>query len=54
ELKLAEYRKFSALFADDIYKISVESSLAARNTSGGTSPKQVAAALARAKKTLSL
>ncbi|MBI2850422.1 MAG: argininosuccinate lyase [Chloroflexi bacterium] len=54
ELKLAEYKKFSGLFGNDIYSVSVASSLAARNSPGGTSPKQVAAALARAKKTLNL
>jgi argininosuccinate lyase len=52
ELKLAEYKKFSPLFSDDIYMVSVESSLAARNVPGGTSPNQVSAACAKAKKTL--
>ena len=54
DLKLAEYKKFSALFADDIYSVSVASSLAARNSLGGTAPKRVAAALARAKKIVNL
>ncbi|MDO8687170.1 MAG: argininosuccinate lyase, partial [Dehalococcoidales bacterium] len=50
DLKLTEYKKFSPLFADDIYSITVESSLAARDNIGGTAPKQVKRALARAKK----
>jgi argininosuccinate lyase len=50
ELNLKEYRKFSSLFAKDVYKITLESSVAARNIVGGTSPKQVAKALMRARK----
>ena len=53
ELSLAEYKKFSPLFKKDVFSITVESSLAARNVSGGTAPKQVAGALAKAKKTVS-
>ena len=52
ELKLAEYRKFSKLFEKDIFDITIESSLAARDVSGGTAPKQVAKALAAAKKAI--
>ncbi|OGO23660.1 MAG: argininosuccinate lyase [Chloroflexi bacterium RBG_16_51_9] len=54
DLKLAEYKKFSALFADNIYAVSVESSLAARDSLGGSSPKRVAAALANAKKIVNM
>jgi argininosuccinate lyase len=50
ELNIREYRKFSALFGEDVYKITVESSLAARDVSGGTSPKRVKQALAKARR----
>jgi argininosuccinate lyase len=50
ELGRQEYKKFSALFGGDIYKITLESSVAARNVVGGTSPQQVGKALRRAKK----
>jgi len=50
ELKLAEYKGFSPLFDDDVYSITVESSLAARDNTGGTAPNQVERALATAKK----
>jgi len=49
ELSLSEYHNFSPLFGEDVYAINLESSLAARNTIGGTSPQQVEAALVRAK-----
>jgi argininosuccinate lyase len=52
ELKLAEYKKFSKLFEKDVFDITIESSLAARDVSGGTAPKQVAKALAAAKKAI--
>ncbi len=50
ELSLSEYQEFSPLFENDVYAITVESSLAARDVIGGTAPKQVARALAEAKK----
>jgi argininosuccinate lyase len=50
ELSLKEYHKFSALFTQDVYNITLESSVAARNVVGGTSPQQVEAALANARK----
>ncbi len=50
ELNLAEYRKFSPLFEEDVHAITVESSLAARDNIGGTAPEQVKQALARAKR----
>jgi argininosuccinate lyase len=50
ELSLKEYHKFSPLFSDDVYKITLESSVAARNVAGGTSPQQVGKALRRAKR----
>ncbi len=49
-ISITEYKKFSPLFGDDIYSITVESSLAARDIVGGTAPKQVEQALATAKK----
>ncbi|MFO7774034.1 MAG: argininosuccinate lyase [Dehalococcoidia bacterium] len=50
ELGRHEYKKFSALFGGDVYKITPESSVAARNVPGGTSPQQVGKALRRAKR----
>jgi len=50
ELGRHEYRKFSPLFGGDVYKITPESSVAARNVVGGTSPQQVGKALRRAKR----
>ncbi len=52
ELSLSEYQEFSPLFEKDVYSITAESSLAARDVTGGTAPKQVARALAAARKTL--
>jgi len=52
ELGLKEYKKCSPLFGEDVYKITLESSVAARNVVGGTSPQQVGKALTRAKKLL--
>jgi len=50
ELSLAEYKKLSPLFEEDIYSVTAESSIAARDVIGGTAPRQVARALAAAKK----
>ena len=50
ELSLSEYKRFSPLFEDDVYSITIESSIAARDVVGGTAPKQVERALATAKK----
>jgi len=52
ELSLGEYQEFSPLFEKDVHAITVESSLAARDVKGGTAPKQVAQALAAARKIL--
>ena len=52
KLTLAEYKKFSPLFEDDVFSITVKSSLAARDVVGGTAPRRVAEALAAAKKAL--
>ncbi len=48
-LKLDEYRQFSSHFGEDVFSVTLESSLAARNSPGGTSPERVAEALAEAK-----
>jgi len=50
ELSPAEYKSFSPLFEEDIYSITIESSIAARNVTGGTAPRQVEQALAIAQK----
>jgi argininosuccinate lyase len=50
KLKLAEYKKYSTLFDSDIYDITLEKSVNARNNIGGTSSIQVHEALLRAKK----
>lgn len=52
ELSLDEYHSFSPLFDQDVYDITLESSVAARNIVGGTSPQQVEAALTRARRLL--
>jgi argininosuccinate lyase len=50
DITLREYQQFSPLFAEDVFDISLESSLSARNNPGGTAPRQVGKALAAAKK----
>jgi len=50
ELGLEEYKRFSPRFEDDVFSISLESSISARDTTGGTAPRQVERALAAAKK----
>jgi argininosuccinate lyase len=50
ELGRKEYREFSPLFAGDIYDVTSESSVAARNVVGGTSPQRVGKALRRARR----
>lgn len=52
ELDLVEYRSFSPLFGSDVYDITLESSIAARDVIGGTAQKQVRQSLAAAKKLL--
>ncbi|HSW58656.1 MAG TPA: argininosuccinate lyase, partial [Dehalococcoidales bacterium] len=54
EISLDQYRQFSTWFENDIFLVSVESSVAARNNPGGTAPEQVRAALKEAKKILSM
>ncbi len=50
DLTPAEFKKFSPLFSEEIKKITLESSLAARNVPGGTAPQQVKKALAKARR----
>ncbi len=53
ELPLADLQKFSKLIGKDVFKVlSPEGSLASRDHIGGTAPKQVKAAIARARKAL--
>jgi argininosuccinate lyase len=52
KLTIAEYKKLSKLFEKDAFSITIESSLAARDVTGGTAPRQVAKALAAAKKAI--
>lgn len=47
ELSMTEYHKFSSLFSEDVYDITLESSVAARNNVGSTSPQQVMSQLVR-------
>jgi len=50
QLSLAEYKGFSPLFTEDVYSVTVESSIAARDVAGGTAPGRVGQALANARK----
>ena len=49
-LDINEYQKFSPLFGEDVRKITLASSIAARNVIGGTAPPQVKRALAKARR----
>jgi argininosuccinate lyase len=51
-LSLEEYRRFSAAFEEDVLKLDVLSSIAARDVPGGTAPPRVSAALADARRRL--
>ena len=52
EMDIAEYRRFSPRFDENVYSINAESSIAARDVRGGTGPKQVAEGLRQARETL--
>ena len=52
ELTMDEYQKFSPKFAEDVYSITAEGSMAARDVEGGTAPGRVEAALKQARKIL--
>lgn len=49
ELSLEEYKQFSPAFDNDVYEITLETSVAARKVLGGTSHDQVDLALKRAR-----
>ena len=49
-LSLEEMRRFSPLFGEDARGIDVMASLRSRDVPGGTAPRQVSAALRRARK----
>ncbi|WP_435627560.1 argininosuccinate lyase [Candidatus Ferrigenium straubiae] len=53
DIGLADLQQFSALIDQDVYQVlSLEGSLASRDHTGGTAPKQVEAAIARARANL--
>ncbi len=50
DIELAELQRFSAHIGEDIYQVlSLEGSLASRDHTGGTAPRQVSAAISRAR-----
>ena len=53
EMTLEEYQAFSPLFGTDIFKVTLDSSLAARDVHGGTAPQRVKEALREAWRILS-
>ena len=52
DVDLIDYRRFCPDFENDVKSITLESSLAARNATGGTAPENVEKALAEARRTL--
>ncbi len=52
EIPLSDYQSLSPLFREDVYSITVESAIAARNIHAGTASEQVDLALQRAKEIL--
>ncbi len=52
DLSLSEYKSSSQLFEEDVYNVTAETSIAARNVPGGTAPEQVAQQLGKARKIL--
>ncbi|MBI4282263.1 MAG: argininosuccinate lyase [Chloroflexi bacterium] len=52
ELGLEEYRRLSPRFDEDVYAISLDSSIASRDVPGGTSPRRVEEALKEAHRLL--
>jgi len=52
ELPLDEYRRFSPLFDQDVFEITVATSIDSRNNPGGTARNRVESALVEAKATL--
>ena len=52
ELSIDDLRQYSTLFEEDVRDVTLESSVAARDTAGGTAPGRVAAALSAARQRL--
>ena len=52
QLSLAEYRKYSPCFDEDVYQLTAETSVSAKDVEGGTAPGQVEKALEQARKLL--
>ena len=52
ELSLEEYHRFSPAFEEDVLALDLRSAIEARDAPGGTSPRQVEAALKRARQRL--
>ena len=50
QLSIDEYQRFCPEFGEDVYSLTTQSSIAARNIIGGTAPDQVEAQLARARR----
>ena len=50
DIGIEDYRRFSPLFGEDVYQITIETSLAARDVPGGTAPRQVGLALTEARR----
>jgi argininosuccinate lyase len=50
KLDIKEFRKFSPRFDEDVRKISLQTSLASRNVTGGTAPARVRQALVKARR----
>jgi argininosuccinate lyase len=53
-ISLQEFRQFSPLFGEDVYTVTIKTSLEARNNPGGTAPAQVLQALESAWKLLGI
>ena len=52
EMDMSEYKRFSPHFDEDVYAISAETSIAARDVKGGTGPRQVEDGIRQAKELL--
>jgi argininosuccinate lyase len=53
QLSLREYRRFSPLFEEDVFgRLDARAAIEARDVPGGTAPRQVMAALKRARRRL--
>jgi argininosuccinate lyase len=52
DIDLSDYLKFSPLFENDVYSITIDHSVSARNNPGGTAPEQVIESIKEARETL--